>query len=189
MYLMKIGAYLCFAVGVVLVVLAFVVPAAAAGLILGAIACIGAGAINLWLYHYFAPTLKSMPKPPGMENEDITSIRGSMKMAGALSKDGLSKMESATATLKEMNRSNHLREHGLRAEAEVLAMRDTGQLINFDPILEFDLRIAPAEGELYNVAGYRQVVSKIILPRITVGSSYTAFVDPDDRSSLYINWQ
>lgn len=47
MYLMKIGAYLCFAVGVVLVVLAFVVPAAAAGLILGAIACIGADTINL----------------------------------------------------------------------------------------------------------------------------------------------
>ncbi|MHB9112767.1 MAG: hypothetical protein ACYC4D_09120 [Thermoleophilia bacterium] len=88
-----------------------------------------------------------------------------------------------------MNRANHLREHGIKARAEVLAMRDTGQLINFDPIVEFDLRIEPGEGELYQVGGYRQVVSRIILPRITIGGNYAAFTDPEDPNSLYINWQ
>jgi hypothetical protein len=39
------------------------------------------------------------------------------------------------------------------------------------------------------VAGYRQLVSKIIMPRITIGGTYAAFVDPEDPNSLYINWQ
>ncbi|MDO8735733.1 MAG: hypothetical protein Q7K29_01440 [Thermoleophilia bacterium] len=189
MYMLKIGAWISFIVGAILLVLAIIVPESMVGLVLGAIACFAAGGFNLWFYHYFAPTMRNLPKPEGMENEDITSLRGSWKMGGAMRKQSISKMESATATLKEMNRSNRLREYGDKAEAEVMAIRDTGQLINFDPILEFDLRIVPAEGEAYHVAGYRQVVSKIILPRITMGSTYSAFVDPDDPSSLFINWQ
>lgn len=189
MYLLKIGAWLSFVTGAILLVLAVALPEAMVGLVLGGIACFAAGAFDLWLYNYLAPTMRNLPKPAGMENEDINSLRGSMKMGRTLRQEGISKMEGATITLKEINRANHLREHGMKARAEVLAMRDTAQLINFDPILEFDLRVDPVEGEPYHVAGHRQVVSKLVMPRITIGSSYTAFVDQEDPHSLFINWQ
>lgn len=188
MSMLKYGAYICFIVGVLLLVLAFLIPAATVGLAVGAIAVIAAGAVDLWFYRYFAPTMRNMPKPEGMENVDPTTLRGSFQMSSALRKQGISKMESATATLKEMNRSNRLRETGKRAKAEVLSMKDTGQLINFDPILEFDLQVTPEEGELYHVGGYRQVVSKLIAPRINIGGSYDAFVDPEDPNSLFVSW-
>jgi hypothetical protein len=187
MGMLKIGAYMCFAAGVVLVVLAFVIPTAMVGLLVGAVALFVAGGVDLWFYKYFTPVMRNMPKPVGFEG-DPTTLRGTMKMGSAMRQEGIAKMESATATLKEMNRSNRLRERGLKAQAEVLAIRDTGQLINFDPILEFDLRITPEEGELYHVAGYRQVVSKIIMPRTDIGGSYPAFVDREDQNSLFINW-
>lgn len=190
MYLMKIGAWLSIVAGIIMAILAFVVPETMIGLIIASITCFAAAAVNLWFVRFFSPVMKNLPRPEGIgEDEDMTSLRGSMRMGKAMRQQGISKIESATATLKEMNRSNHLREHGQRAQVEVLAMRDTGQLINFDPILEFDLRIYPGEGELYHVAGYRQVVSKIIMPRITIGGTYAAFVDPEDPNSLYINWQ
>jgi len=189
MYMLKIGAYIGFAVGVALVVLAFVVPEARLGLMIGATSCFLAAAIDLWFYRFFAPTIRDLPKPPGMEKEDMTTLRGSMHVGRAMRQQGLRKMESATATLKEMNRSNRLQQQGKKVKAEVLAIRDTGQLVNFDPILEFDLRIHPdGDGELYHVGGYRQIVSKIVYPRIDIGGRYTAFVDPEDPNSLFINW-
>ncbi len=188
MALLKFSAYLCFAAGVALAVLAFVLPQAMIGLLIGAVASFAAGAIDLWFFKFFTPMMKSLPKPAGMENEDITTLRGSMRMGRATRKQNIDKMASATATLQEMNRSNRLRGRGLKAKVEVLSMRDTQQLVNFDPILEFDLRVQPEHGELYHVKDYRQVVSKIIHPRITIGGSYDAFVDPKDQNSLIISW-
>ncbi|MHB8792014.1 MAG: hypothetical protein ACYC6O_01550 [Thermoleophilia bacterium] len=190
MYLLKFGAWVCVVAGTMMAVLAFIVPEAMVGLIIGSIGCFAAAAIDFWFFRFFSPVMKNLPRPEGIgKDEDITSLRGSMRMNKAMRREGIDKMESATANLKEMNRSNHLREHGMKARAEVLAMRDSGQMINFDPIVEFDLRIEPGEGESYQVEGYRQVVSKIILPRITTGGSYAAFTDPDEPNSLYINWQ
>jgi hypothetical protein len=186
--MLKISAYLCFIAGVALGVLAVVVPEAMVGLIIGSVACFVAGAVDLWLFNFFVPTMRNIPKPPGMEDEDLTTIRGSMRMGRAMREQSIDKMQSATATLQEMNRSNRLREQGNRAKAEVLAIRDTQQLVNFDPILEFDLRVQPEQGELYHIGGYRQVVSKIVYPQIAVGGSYNAFVDPEDPNSLFISW-
>lgn len=190
MYLMKFGAWLSVAVGVILAVMAIIVPEAMVGLIIGSLACFAAAAVDFWFVRYFSPVMKNLPRPEGIgKDEDVTSLRGSLRMSRAMRQQGIAKMEGATTTLKEMNRANRLREYGDKAQAEVLAMRDTMQLVNFDPILEFDLRIQPEYGEEYYVRGYRQVVSKIILPRISEGSSYNAFVDPEDPNSLYINWQ
>lgn len=190
MYLLKVGAWICVAAGIVMAVLAVMVPEAMVGLVIGSIACFGAAAVDFWFYRYFTPIMKNLPRLEGVsEDEDMMSLRGSMRMNKAMRKQGITMMESATNTLKEMNRANQLRGQGIKGQAEVLAIRDTGQLVNFDPILEFDLRIEPGEGEQYFLEGYRQVVSKIIYPRISVGGSYTAFTDPEDPKSLYINWQ
>lgn len=190
MYLMKFGAWLSVAVGIILAVMAIIVPEAMVGLIIGSLACFVAAAVDFWFVRYFSPVMKNLPRPEGIgKDEDITSLRGSLRMSKAMRQQGIAKMESATTTLKEMNRANRLREYGEKAQAEVLAIRDTGALIDFDPILEFDLRVEPRYGEPYQVDGYRQVVSKIILPRIIIGDNYAAFTDPEDRNSLYINWQ
>jgi hypothetical protein len=185
--LLKIGGYICIIAGMGLIVLGFLIPEAKVGLVIGAFATLAAGVINLWVARALSPAMESIPKPEGVD--DITTVRGAMQMHSALSRQGAAKIESATTTLREMNRSKNLREHGLKARAKVLAIRDTGQLVNFDPILEFDLEVLPEAGEPYQVEGYRQLVSKVMLPRIDVGGDYVAFVDPEERTSLFVLWQ
>lgn len=188
MYMLKIAGYGSFVVGLLLLALAFAIPESRVGLLIGAAALVLAGIVDLWFYYYFTPAMRKLPKPAGMENEDITTLRGSMRVGRATREQGIAKMESATAMMKELNRANRLREHGTKARAEVLAIRDTGQLINFDPVLEFDLAIMPAEGDAYQVSGYQQVVSKVIYPQIQVGLSYSAFIDPADPNSVLVSW-
>lgn len=187
MGLLKIGGYVLIIAGIGLIVLSFLIPEAQFGLIIGAFATLAAGIIDLWVARSLSPVMESLPKPEGVE--DITTVRGAIHMHGALTRQGSAKIESATTTLREMNRSNHLREHGLKGRAKVLSIRDTGQLVNFDPILEFDLEVLPEYGEPYTVKGYRQLVSKVMLPRIEVGTDYVVFVDPEEQTSLFVMWQ
>lgn len=188
MFMLKIGAFVCIIAGVVLAALAFLLPESRLWLVLGSISLFAAAAIDLWFYRTFTPVLNTLPRPPGVEDEDVGTLRGSMRVGAATRQEGIERLESGTAILKEMNRTSHLRTTGRKAKAEVLAVRDTGALVNFDPALEFDLRITTEEGDLYHVAGSRQVVSKLVYPKIQIGNNYNAFIDQEDPQQVFISF-
>lgn len=187
MGLLKIGGYVCIIAGIGVLALSFAIPQSRMWLIISAVLLFAAAAIDLLVFRALMPVMNSIPKPEGVG--DVGTVRGSMQMNRAMMHEGAAKMASATETMKAMNRSRRLREHGDKASVKVMAMRDTGQLVNFDPILEFDLEVQPEDGEAYPVEGYQQLVSKITYPRIDVGGEYNAFVDPEERTSMFIMWQ
>ncbi len=168
-----VSGYLCLIAGLVLGAIAILVPDLRAYLGVTAVILAPMGLFDILLGRYLAGLLKGFPK---------------MKGFGAMMRDSAETMSAAALMLNQQTLSDALRTSGLDAQAEVLAMRDTGQLFNYDPILEFDLRIHQGWKTPYKVEKYRQLVSKIMLPKISVGATYAAKVDPQDPNRLVISW-
>jgi hypothetical protein len=168
-----VSGYLCLIAGLVLGAIAILVPDLRASLGVTAVVLVPMGLFDILLGRYLAGLLKGFPKMKGFR---------------AMMRDSAETMSSAALMLNQETRSDQLRASGLDAQAEVLAMRDTGQLFNFDPILEFDLRIHQGWKTPYKVENYRQLVSKIMISKISVGATYPAKVDPQDLNRLILSW-
>lgn len=72
---------------------------------------------------------------------------------------------------------------GVDGKAKVLGIVDTGQLINFDPVVQLTLQVTPAFG-----AEYQHVltapVSKIAVPR--VGDTVSLKIHKDDNTKMMV---
>jgi hypothetical protein len=98
-------------------------------------------------------------------------------------------MSSAANFLKEQNKINKLNSTGKPVRVRIISVRDTGQLVNYDPVLEFNVEVLHERRyDNYNISNHKQVVSKIIAPRLIPGNEYPAKVDPEDKNSIHISW-
>jgi hypothetical protein len=70
---------------------------------------------------------------------------------------------------------------GTPASAKVLAIQDTGTLVNFDPVVLLTVQVSP-EGEPPFQAAFTTPVPKIAIPR--VGDTVSLRYDPRDRSRI-----
>ena len=131
------------------------------------------GAFSFWLGHWTNSLTRGLPKPMGF-----------MKSMQEASKS----IASATEMLKQQTLSDQLQQSGLPAQAQIVAMRDTGQMINYNPVVEFDLLVTMNDRAPYPVRNMRQMVSKLAVGRLVVGNSYPAKVDPADHNRLFVFW-
>jgi hypothetical protein len=143
------------------------------GMLIGGIAVILGGAFSFWLWRLFAPLMKTLPAPKGF---------------GASMRDMSNSMANANAIMQQQNLADKLRLSGRDAQARILAVRDTGVLINFDAILDFDLLVTIGEFPPYPINGHRQLVSKVMIGRAQPGIVVPAKVDPDNLQVIYISW-
>ena len=161
-------------IGFALIILSFVVKGfPAATLFTGGVLLV-VGLLTYFINNYFYKIFKDFPKPKGFN---------------ASFRDSADKMTSAADYLKEQNRVNKLSMTGKPAKVKIISVRETGQVVNFDTVLEFNLEVLQERRyDNYNINGYKQVVSKIIAPRIVSGNEYPARVDPADKNNIYISW-
>ncbi len=84
-----------------------------------------------------------------------------------MGKDFVEQTDSAMAQAQaaiNMQKS-YLAQSGMDATAVVTAIKDTGKMINNDPVLELTLQVTPAiGGPAFEVTG-ESIVSKIAIPR------------------------
>lgn len=73
---------------------------------------------------------------------------------------------------------------GRAGVATVVAFRDTGTTVNDNPRVEFDLRVAPADGAPAFDVTTRQVVSRLEPPR--TGQRFSVRYDPSDPTRLAV---
>jgi hypothetical protein len=84
-------------------------------------------------------------------------------------------------------RADRLRATGVRGQAEILQMTQTGAYVNNQPRVKLRLRIsaphiAPFEDEK------TMTIPQIFLGRLTVGGPLTVVMEPDDPKSYVIDW-
>ena len=160
--------------GVILIVLSFVAPKLFSASLFTGLILIVTGVFVYAINYYFYKMFKDFPI---VKNYDY-SMKGSAN-----------KMSSAAEYLKEQNRSNKLASIGKPIRVKIINVVDTGQIVQNDAVLNFNVEVLNERRyDNYNINDYKQVVSKIIAPRILPGNEYPAKVDPNDKNNIFISW-
>jgi hypothetical protein len=138
------------------------------------------GVLFVWLEYKFRPTMKI-----------ATEMRGGMTLSSGLA-DAAEKMTAINQTMSDQvargERTAHLRRDGAEGTARILAVRDTGALVNFDPIVDIDMEVSTGGSAPYQISR-REVVSKVALGRIAPGAEIPVMVDPFKPTEVLIDWQ
>jgi len=92
-------------------------------------------------------------------------------------------LAQAQAGINMANASQQMAQMGLDATADVVAIEDTGALINFNPVVKLTLKVQPAYGPAFDVTG-QTMVSKIAIPR--VGDKIRIKYSPTDPSQFTV---
>ncbi|MBN2378544.1 hypothetical protein JXM67_01915 [candidate division WOR-3 bacterium] len=122
----------------------------------------------------FGPMMDTVEKMPGYKKNPVE------QMASGLSR--------ARNILSSQVKKDRLLSVGKDVKVKVLAIKNTGEMVNYNPIFEFELLVEKEKYSTYVVPNHRQVVSRIIVPRIAVGDHFDAKVDPENPEELWVEW-
>lgn len=79
-------------------------------------------------------------------------------------------------------------ERGEPASAVITSMSETGTTVNQHPVVEFELRVTRTGGQPYD-ATVKQMLPRLLLPRVQPGISVTVKVLPDDPARVGVDWE
>jgi len=123
-------------------------------------------------------------------------IRTLQKQAKEISKDWdpgasmaqtMQAMQSASTVMEQQAVAARLATSGDPASAQVNLARDTGQMLNNQPIIELSLLVF-LEGQPPYPVTLSQVVPLTQMGRLTPGSRLAVKVDPQARETIWIDW-
>lgn len=106
---------------------------------------------------------------------------------GQQMKDGMAQMAAANDMMAQQTQAANLALSGIDAKASILAVRQTGAMVNFQPSMEIDLNVFPEGLPPYPVT-VSQVVEQIYLGKAVVGQSIAVKVDPENPQTVWIDW-
>lgn len=106
---------------------------------------------------------------------------------GAQMAQSLQAMQEASLAMDQQTAAARLAVNGEPATAQVSAARDTGHLLNNQPIVELSLLVF-LEGQPPYPVNVRQIVPLTQLGRLTPGARLAVKVDPKVRETLYVDW-
>jgi hypothetical protein len=110
--------------------------------------------------------------------------------AGASFEQAQAQMAAANQTMADMtastNASVNAVANGIDATAVVTGVRQQG-MVNFQPLMEVDLTVTPDGLPPYPVT-VKQAVPQMQLVHAQAGTNLHVKVDPDDPSSVWIDW-
>jgi hypothetical protein len=112
---------------------------------------------------------------------------GAQSDVGASLQRGMDSMAQANQYLAEQTAATQLASTGMPAQLQVTAARDTGTVVNMQPVVELDLLVHPDGGVPYP-ATVRQTVPLAGTGRVVPGSMLTGRVDPTGPGAVWIDW-
>ena len=106
---------------------------------------------------------------------------------GAQMAQTMQAMQSASAMMEQQTVAARLATSGDPASAQVNLARDTGQMLNMQPVVELSLLVF-LEGQPPYPVTIRQIVPLTAMGRLTPGSRLAVKVDPQARETIWIDW-
>jgi len=106
---------------------------------------------------------------------------------GAQMRQAQEAMQSASVMMEQQTAAARLAATGDPGTAQVNLARDTGQMINMQPVIELSLLVFLQGQPPYPVT-LRQVVPLAQMGRLTPGSRLVVKVDPGARETVWIDW-
>lgn len=161
---------LLIAVGIIIGILPYIIPAIKFESIPVAIILVITGIIIFVVNRFTGNLLKGLPKPPTM-------------------KESAERISAGADLLRQYNKMTKLGSTGIPVKVKVLGFKDTGQLVNFDSVIEFQLEVIKEHKyDNYFINSHKQIVSKILINRIETGKEFYAKIDPEDKNNVLISF-
>jgi len=156
--------------GIIIGILPYIVPSIKFESLPTAITLFITGIIVFAISKFTGNMLIGLPKPPTM-------------------KESVERISAGAEFLKQYNKMNKLSSTGIPAKVKVLGFKDTGQLVNFDSVIEFQLEVIKEHKyDNYFINSHKQIVSKILINRIETGKEFYAKIDPEDKNNVMITF-
>ena len=106
---------------------------------------------------------------------------------GAQLADAQASMTAANQMMAQQTAAANIAATGLDATATVAAVRQSGAMINYQPMVEIDLTVMAPGGMPYP-ATVSQVVQQVHLARLQPGATLRVKVDPANPQSIWIDF-
>jgi hypothetical protein len=101
-------------------------------------------------------------------------------------KQGMERMGQMQEQMAQMTKQANLQATGVTCSATVTAIRETGSVINNQPVAEIELTVLPDGLPPYPVT-IHQAVGQFHIPYLQPGAALSVKVDPNDPSSVFID--
>jgi hypothetical protein len=98
-----------------------------------------------------------------------------------------SRMAQAKEMMTQQTQTMNLAATGVDASATIVSARQTTQMINFEPVVEFDLNMI-LDGRPPYPLTVSQPVPPLHLAKAQIGGTVKAKVDPADPSAVYLDF-
>lgn len=138
-------------------------PAARLGLLIAGVANLGSGLLLVWMAGLM-PSIPWVGWRTGMESAAAASDRGA---------------EVMRTLAREPAHRSRLLATGHRGRATVVAVKDTGVMINVSPMVDVELLVDVDDRPAYPVT-VRVGMTKVASSGLSVGAVVEVLVDPDD---------
>jgi roadblock/LC7 domain-containing protein len=106
---------------------------------------------------------------------------------GAQLADAQASMAAANQMMVQQTAAANIAATGLDATATVVAVRQGGGMVNYQPMVEIDLTVMVPGGMPYP-ATVSQVVQQVHLARLTPGNTLKVKVDPNGPATIWIDF-
>jgi hypothetical protein len=124
------------------------------------------------------------------------SMRDLQKQANEINKDwdpgqqmqdGMAQMQAANEMMAQQTAAANAAMNGTPAKAGIVEVRQSGGMVNYQPMIEVDLNVM-REGAPPYPATVKQVIEQIYLPKAVAGASVNVKIDPSDQNVVWIDW-
>jgi hypothetical protein len=109
----------------------------------------------------------------------------------AMNQDAMARMQDASNLMAHMTQQNTLAAalaaNGVDGTASISAVRNTGSLVNYSPVLELDL-VVMLPGRPPIPVTRRELVEQMFLGKAQPGNTLRVRANPDDPTELLLNW-
>jgi hypothetical protein len=106
---------------------------------------------------------------------------------GAQLEDAQTRMAEAQELMAQQTAAANAATTGVDATATIVAIRQSGGMLNFQPMIEVDLTVLPDGLPPYPVT-VKQVIPQVQLAQAQPGSGVHVKVDPNNPASVWIDW-
>jgi hypothetical protein len=106
---------------------------------------------------------------------------------GAQMQQGIAQMQAANQMMEQQTQAAQISATGTPAQLQITASRDTGTMLNMQPLIEIDVLVMPESGAPYPTT-FQQIVPLSSMGRIAAGGTLRAKVDPANPQAIWIDW-
>jgi hypothetical protein len=106
---------------------------------------------------------------------------------GAQMQQGITQMQAANAAMQQQTVAAQISATGTPAQLQITGSRDTGTVMNMQPLIELDVLVIPDGAAPYPTT-VQQIVPMAVLSKVAPGATLRGKVDPATPSAVWIDW-